>query len=113
MAEFTEFDIKKGCYKNVDGDGLKNVMAEVFGKAEQKGDTVCSSYGVMAKIEAKVVSKSLLGVRTENIPDTSGLSDEEIIDSKRKLNDFLFKTTGFTAKDRQKRAKDKAKKGEL
>jgi len=109
----TEFDIKRGFFKNVDGDGLKNIMAEVFGSASVEGDRVVSKYGVMARIEAKVISKALLGVATENVADTSKLTDEEIIDSKRKLNDFLFQCTGFTAKDRQKRAKDKAKKGEL
>ena len=88
-------------------------MAEVFGKASAEGDVIVSSYGVMARIEAKVISKTLMGVYTENVPDTSKLTDDEIIDSKRRLNDFLFKCTGFTAKDRQKRAKDKAKKGEL
>lgn len=90
MADFTEFDIKKGFFKNVDGDGLKNIMAEIFGKAEEDGGVVSSSYGAMAKIEAKVISKTLLGLRTENIADVSKLSDDEILDSKRKLNNFLF-----------------------
>ena len=88
-------------------------MQEVFGSAAVEGDLVVSSYGAMARIEAKVISKTVLGVSTENVADASKLSDDEIIDSKRKLNDFLFKCTGFTAKDRQKRAKDKAKKGLL
>lgn len=109
----TEFDIKRGCYSHVEGDGLRSVMEEVFGSARVEGDLVVSSYGAMARIEAKVISKTVLGVSTENVADVSKLSDDDIIDSKRRLNDFLFKCTGFTAKDRQKRAKDKAKKGLL
>ena len=97
----------------MDGDGLKNIMTEVFGSATAEGDLFVSKYGVMVRIEAKVISKTVLGVATENVADTSKLTDDEIIDSKRRLNDFLFKCTGFTAKDRQKRAKDKAKKGLL
>ena len=88
-------------------------MTEVFGSAELEGDVYVTSYGVMARIEAKVISKALLGVATENIADARSCSDEQIMDSKRKLNDFLFKCTGFTAKDRQKRANEKAKKGTL
>ena len=88
-------------------------MTEVFGSASMEGDVLVTSYGVMARIEAKVISKALLGVATENVPDARSRSDDEIMDSKRKLNDFLFKCTGFTAKDRQKRANEKAKKGTL
>lgn len=88
-------------------------MEEVFGSASVEGDVVVSSYGAMPRIEAKVISKTLLGVYTEKLADASAISDDEVLDSKRKLNDFLLKTTGFTPKDRLKRAKDKAKKGEL
>lgn len=113
MAEMTDFDIKRGCYKNVEGDGLENIMREVFGNVKKEGDLFVSSYGLMEKIEVKVPSKTVLQMRTQNRADVSGASEEEVLDSKRKLNDFLLKTTGFTPKDRLKRAKDKAKKGLL
>ncbi len=41
------------------------------------------------------------------------MTDEEILDSKRKLNEFAEKATGFDAKARMKRAQKKAKEGTL
>lgn len=109
----TDFDIKRGWFKNVDGDGLENIMREVFGSASKEGDVLVSSFGVMERIEAKVVTKTQLKMRTVNKEDLSAVSDDDVIESKRKLNDFLLKATGFTPKDRLKRAKAKAKKGTL
>ena len=40
-------------------------------------------------------------------------TDDEILDSKRKLNVFAEKATGFDAKARMKRAQKKAKEGKL
>ena len=65
----TEFDIKKGWYKNIDGDGLEGIMREVFGQVEKQGDVFVSSYGAMKRIEAKVISRNRLGVLTANVDD--------------------------------------------
>ena len=108
-----DFDIKKGWYAKIEGDNLRQLMESVFGNAKVEGDVVVSSYGLMSRIEAKVVSKSVMDVTTVNIADAGSAPDETILDSKRKLNVFLEEATGFDAKARQKRAKDKAKKGML
>lgn len=107
----TLFDIKKGWYKNIDGLGLEMLMKETFGNVEKKGNVYVSSYGVLEKVEAEIVDKGNLRVDTVNRTDT--LSDDAILDTKRKLNIFLEKATGFDVKARKKRAQDKAKKGEL
>ncbi|MCQ2069888.1 MAG: DUF5611 family protein [archaeon] len=113
VSEMTEFDIKRGWFSKIDGDGLKDIVESVFGSVSVEGDVLVTSYGVMERIETRIISKSVLGLLTVNVEDTSKLTDEEILGSKRKLNEFLEKATGFNAKDRLKRAKDKAKKGEL
>ena len=64
------------------------------------------------------VSKEILDITVENVPDLqskySGAAlDEAILDSKRKLNVFAERATGFDVKARKKRAQDKAKKGLL
>ena len=41
------------------------------------------------------------------------VSDDDILDSKRRLNVFAEKATGFDAKARMKRAQKKAKEGKL
>ena len=112
------YDIKKGWMKNLEGDLLPQMMEEIFGNVKCQDGKFVSSYGVMAKIEATIVSKEILDITVENVPDlqskyTGAALDEAILDSKRKLNVFAEKATGFDVKARKKRAQDKAKKGLL
>ncbi len=106
-----DFDIKRGWSKNVEGDALPNLMKEVFGDVKKEGDVYVSAYGVMSRIEAKVISKDKMEILTES--KKGEMSDQEILDSKKKLNEFTFKATGFDAKARMKRAQKKAKEGKL
>lgn len=108
-----DYDIKKGWFKNIEGDALAQLMQEVFGNVKKDGDKCISSYGVMETIEVTVLSKDKLDITTKNIPNAEKRPDEEIIDSKRKLNIFAEKATGFDAKARMKRAQKKAKEGTL
>ena len=105
-----EYDIKKGWSKNIEGDLLEKMMKEVFGNCRKENDMLISSYGVLERIEVKQLSSTSLHVVT-----VSGDSKEDakILDTKRKLNVFTEKATGFDAKARMKRAQQKAKKGEL
>ncbi len=112
-GEMTEFDIKRGFYGKIEGDKLGELMESVFGNVAKEGDVFVSSYGAMARIEAKVLSKTQMGLVTVNVDDVKSLSDSDILDSKRALNKFLEASTGFTAKQRMDRAKKKAKNGEL
>ncbi len=107
-----DYDIKRGWYKNIEGDLLAHMMEEVFGNVKSEGDALVSSYGVLDRIEVKVLAKDKLEIVTVNKVDANA-SDDAILDSKRKLNAFAEKATGFDAKARMKRAQQKAKKGEL
>ena len=100
-GEMTEFDIKRGFYDKIEGAKLGALMKEVFGNVSEENGCFVSSYGVMARIEAKVLSKTQMGLLTINVEDTKSLSDEEILNSKRMLNKFLEESTGFTAKQHQ------------
>ena len=111
MKKLVDYDIKKGWFKNIEGDQLKGLMKETFGNVSVEGDKLVSSYGVLSKIEARIVSKEVLEIVTTNIQGS--MEDAMILDSKRKLNIFAEKATGFDAKARMKRAQAKAKKGEL
>ena len=109
-----DFDIKKGWFKNIEGDGLPGLMSQVFGNVREENGTYVSSYGVMERIEARIVSKTVLDITTVNKKfDPSEIPDSEVLDSKRKLNEFAEKATGFDAKARMKRAQKKAKEGTL
>lgn len=106
-----EYDIKRGWFKNIDGDLLEVMMGDVFGNVKKEGDVLVSSYGVLERIEVKVLSKDKLDITTAN--RDGQMDDEAILDSKRKLNTFAEKATGFDAKARMKRAQKKAKEGKL
>ena len=98
-----EYDIKRGWFKNIEGDLLEQMMAQVFGNVKKEGDLLVSTYGVLDRIEVKILAKDKL----------AAASDEAILDSKRRLNEFAEKATGFDAKARMKRAQKKAKEGTL
>jgi len=108
-----DYDIKKGWFKNIEGDALAHMMEDIFGNVKKDGDKYVSSYGVMESIEVTVISKDKMDITTRNVPDADKHSDDDILDSKRKLNIFAEKATGFDAKARMKRAQKKAKEGTL
>ena len=107
-----EYDIKRGWFKNIEGDLLEKMMADVFGNVEKEGDLLVSTYGVLDRIEVKVLDKDKLDIVTVN-KEGCASDDEAILDSKRRLNEFAEKATGFDAKARMKRAQKKAKEGKL
>lgn len=107
-----EYDIKRGWFKNIEGDLLEKMMEEVFGNVKREGDALVSTYGVLDRIEVKVLTKDKLDIATVNKEGCES-DDEAILDSKRRLNEFAEKATGFDAKARMKRAQKKAKEGKL
>lgn len=106
-----DYDIKKGWYKNVEGEALPALMNETFGNVKTEGDLYVSSFGVMERIEVKILAKDKMSIATVNAKVE--MTDDAILGSKRKLNEFAEKATGFDAKARMKRAQQKAKKGDL
>ena len=105
-----EYEIRKGHHSEIDGDGLKNIMTEVFGKASQEGDMIVSSYGALARVEAKILGKASVLVNTRS--DLSAPNDVASETIKR-FNLFLERATGFTSKQRRNRLQKKAKEGKL
>ncbi len=102
-----KLDIKRGKWKDIEGDNLPNKMKEIFGNCKQESDWYVSSYGAMEPIRIRIESKSeiFMEINTVSIPD------DQVLDTMRKRNQFLEFITGFTAKERLKRLKKKAKDG--
>jgi len=110
MAEFVDFDIKKGRGSALEGEGLKNLMAETLGPVKQDGDVLSTSFGATTLFQAKLVSKSVLAVKSES---DKTASMESMLESQKRYNDFMEKATGFNSKERGKRLQKKAKDGKL
>ncbi|MFW3145889.1 MAG: DUF5611 family protein [Thermoplasmatota archaeon] len=104
-----KLDIKRGNYGNIEGEGLFKRMKEVFGNCRKEGEWLVSEFGAMKPIKLKVLSKNELAMEITTVK----IPDEMVLETMRKRNELLEFATGFTAKERLKRLKDKAKKGEL
>ena len=105
-----KFDIKRGHGALLEGDGLKNLMVEMFGDVKEENGAYVTSFGATTKFEVKFISKSELEVSTES---DKNASEEAMIETNRKYNDFMLKATGFSSKERSKRMQKKAKEGKL
>ena len=105
-----EYDIKRGHFNNLEGDGLGDILTEMFGGFRKDGDTFITSYGAMTELRADVLSKSLLSVETVT---STGVPDDVAMDTIRKFNQFLEAATGFNSKQRRDRLNKKAKQGKL
>ena len=104
-----EFEIKRGLSKNIEGEKLGHLMERVFGNVRREDDWYVSEYGAMSPIRTRMASSSALMVDINTI----SIPEDEVMDTIRRRNTFLEEATGFNAKQRLKRLKDKAKKGQL
>lgn len=91
---------KKGAHKRI-----LEALKDCFGvDVEEYDDEYVLSYGALQKLTVRV-SDTLL-VETET---TKGVPDELIIDTNARFRCFLEKATGYTAKQRAKKAQEAIK----
>ncbi|MCK5414379.1 MAG: DUF5611 family protein [Thermoplasmata archaeon] len=105
-------DIKRGHWRVVDGDGLKNLMEDFFDtpvSVEDDGWHLVE-YGALKPLKVKMNSKNELEVITIADPD---VANDVASESIRRYNKFLEAATGFNSKQRSKRLQKKAKEGKL
>ncbi|MCD6383170.1 MAG: DUF5611 family protein [Thermoplasmata archaeon] len=95
--------IKRGHKKNLEGDGLKRILEEVFGadKVVEVDGRYEVTYGALNPLRTWLEDKGL-AVETVMKKD---VSDDVAADTIKKYNTFLDKATGYTAKERIKRAR--------
>jgi len=102
-----EYEIKRGHFKNIEGEKLKELFESSFGNVQIEDEKLISTYGALQPIKAWVKSKNILCVDTIM---NSDVPDEEINETIRRYNKFLESATGFNSKERVKRAKKKTEK---
>ena len=100
------FEVKRGHGKTLENGGLKSIMEEEFGDVNEDGNIFSASFKAL-KINVELVSITEIKVDTENDPEAS---PEDLQSSHQAYNRFMESATSFTAKERVKRAKAKAKK---
>jgi hypothetical protein len=105
-----ELEIKRGHFKNVEGDKLNALMVKYFKTVKKDGDKIVANFGAMKPIEVWLKGKNLLCV--EIITD-KGADASIAMDTIKAKNGFLEEATGFTSGERAKRLQKKAKEGSL
>ncbi len=90
------YDFKRGHRKSM--DEIERIMSDIFGNVKRDGDKLVSSYKGLEKIVVWMEGKKL-AAETK----TKQVSDDEAMDTLKTWNEFLFKVTGYTAKERKKK----------
>lgn len=103
------YELRRGHAKNIEGDKLRAIAAENFDSATVEGDKVVVSFGAIDKLTAWTDGKQLY-VEMAMKP---GVPDDVATDTITRNNRFLEAATGYSAKERSKRAQKAAKEGKL
>ena len=97
-----EYDIKRGHYEKIEGKKLEKLMKEAFDDVKAKGEKLTSNFGALDYITVWMDGKKKICVDTKM---NTNVDDKTATETIRQYNFFLEKATGFSAKERRKRAK--------
>ena len=104
-----EYQVKRGHTKDLGGE-IEKAFTECFGTRPEKRDgTYSISYGALSRMEVRPGE----GGKTVTVDTVSRKDADEatILDTNRRFRAFLDRVTGFSSRERVKRAK-KAVEGE-
>ncbi len=104
-----EYEVRRGLGDNIKPEKLKQEMQEMFGNAQERDGKMVASYGALKELWAWPNGKKL-AIETKMDPT---VGNEVAQDTIKKYNTFLEKVTGYTSKERGKRAQKAAKEGKL
>lgn len=106
-ASMRSYELRRGHGKNLEGDGLRTIAANAFGSAGTEDGKVVASFGAIEKLTAWTDGRQLFVDMTMKTGVPDGVATETI----GRNNRFLEAATGYTAKERAKKAQEAAKKG--
>jgi len=90
------YDFKRGHKKGI--EEIEAIMRELFENVQKNGERLVAQYKGLEKIEVWLEGKKLAVETTSR--DVSG---EDAMDTLKTWNEFLFRVTGYTAKERKKK----------
>ncbi len=105
-----EYEVRRGYQDNIQPEKLRMHMQQAFGAVEEREGKLVSSFGALKEVSAWSSEKNVL--RVDTIME-KGVSDEVAQNTIKAFNSFLQAATGYSAKERGKRAQKKAKDGKL
>lgn len=101
------YELRRGQVKKLEGDQLQAIAREAFGSATTEGGKVVTSFGAIEKLIAWTDGKQLF----VDMVMKTGVPDAAATETITRNNRFLEAATGYTAKERGKKAQEAAKKG--
>lgn len=98
-----EYPVKRGYYRDLPGS-IERELQRCFGvKPEREGDRFRIAYGALKLLEATPGKDGkTLVVHTES---DIGAADDVILDTNKRFRSFLDAVTGYSTKERIKKAK--------
>lgn len=87
------YDFKRGHRKSL--DEIAGIMKDIFGEVKREGEHLVASFGTL-EIEVWLEGKKM-AVTTK----TRGGGDAE--ETIKRWNEFLYRVTGYTAKEKKRR----------
>jgi hypothetical protein len=100
------YPIKRGFKGNLQSDSLRALVTESFGDCSEEEGRFKASFGALKHISVWTDGKDLI-VDTEM---DATVPNDIAMETIRRFNDFLREATGYTSKERKKRAEKEAKK---
>ncbi len=94
------YEMRRGHAKNLEGDKLRAIAAETFGSADTDGEKVVVSFGAIDRLTAWTDGKQLF----VDLVMKTGVPDDVATDTISRNNRFLEAATGYSAKERAKKA---------
>jgi hypothetical protein len=101
------YEMRRGQGKNLEGDRLRALIAEIFGGATIEDGKVVTNFGAIDRLTAWTDGKQLFVDMTMK----PGVPDAVATDTITRNNRFLERATGYTTKQRKQKAEEAAKKG--
>jgi hypothetical protein len=103
-----EFQVKRGHTKDLAGH-VEKAFIECFGVRPEKGDGLYAiTYGALSRMEVRIGEGGK--AVTVNTVSRKDADEATILDTNRRFRTFLDQVTGFTSKERVKRAKKAVEK---
>jgi hypothetical protein len=96
-----EYDIKRGHFEKIEGEKLELLMKEIFDDVKKEGGRLSTNFGALDNLTIWLDGKKTLCVETKM---NTNVDDRTATETIRSYNLFLERATGFSAKERRKRA---------
>lgn len=101
MIIMQEYSLKRGFKPDI--ERLEQCLVDIFPvDVKKEEDKLFISYGTLKKMTVWIQNKKM-AVDTQT--DDNAVDDDTILDTNKRFRDFLYQATGYTAKERVKKAK--------